>query len=90
MFQYPEGPNVPNYPVSIESVIAIPSNDFSDIEDRQNYLMPEMTDQTGDYAKQCAKDYWQIDTNPGKNRQKYLDYTILINAIKFHTISFCT
>ena len=75
MFQYPEGPN---YPVSIESVIAIPSNDFNDLEDRQNYLMPEMTDQTGDYAKQCAKDYWQIDTNPGKNRQKYLDYTILI------------
>ena len=54
--------------MSIESVIAIPTNDFSDIEDRQNYLMPEMTDQTGDYAKQCAKDYWQIDTNPGKNR----------------------
>ena len=52
--------------MSIESVIAIPSNDFSDMDDRKNYLMPEMTDRTGDYAKQCAKDYWQIDTNQGR------------------------
>ena len=28
--------------------------------------MPEMTDRTGDYANECAKDYLQVGTNEGK------------------------
>ena len=67
--------------MSIESVIAIPANDFSSPEDRDNYLMPDMTDRTGDYAKQCAKDYWQIDTNDGKQlNAKFLLVTLKSNV----------
>ena len=39
--------------------------------------MPDMTDRTGDYAKQCAKDYWQIDTNDGKlSNANFLSVTL--------------
>ena len=58
-FQYPDG--VMNYPVSLESIIAIPSENFDTPEDISKYLMPEMTDRSGDYATECAKDYLQIN-----------------------------
>ena len=55
-----------NYPVSIESVTAIPLDNFGSPDDLDKYLMPEMTDRTGDYANECAKDFLQVGTNEGK------------------------
>ena len=60
-----------------------------------------MTDRTGDYAKQCAKDYWQIDTNDGKQlNAKFLLVTLKLiyyrrikvfnhNFLLFLILGFC-
>ena len=47
--------------MSLESVIAIPTDNFDPVGDASKYLMPEMTDRSGDYANDCAKDYLQIN-----------------------------
>ena len=60
-----------NYPVSIESITAIPADNFKSPDDLDKYLMPDMTDRSGDYASECAKDYLQVNTNEG-NCAEYL------------------
>ena len=87
-FQYPKGPIT--YPVSIENVIAIPSDSFATTDDLDKYLSPDATDRTGDFATECVKESLQVNpSDPGKTRWaqtlRLLNYLFCLNISMNYT-----